>query len=655
MNRQTHLCRRDGVYQIQLRVTGFSKRSWLLRFSLATRDYAEAKARLNTSLHWALRMQNPAAFSANIDFIVARTLHFDREGRTTGCFQASERRHFLECAKRMLDDWRAAKACPITYRDIYAREGDLVACIEKLGNEVRNAIKEYGDGATSCDYMNPPEDPFGYSVRDGIVTRVLPWDLHDRWPEVARLPEHMRPKSRYKVGDRFPGEAQSAGTGTNKPTARAAEAAACNVTEPGTGRVDRLSPEAANAGYDGGALFRRNDDRLRSPISTAPLGKPMSVLLDLFLDELAQEAGGKRTADKDLRPYIEFWIHILGDKVLADYSREDARKFCCALNEIPHPKGMRAQTPIERRAYALKHGWDGLQPLSATTLENRYFTAMRRLYSWAREANHADCSTPKLKIMGEEVTGALPRDAFTNGEVRKLFSLPKFSGSQRSNGKAEGPFLNQDWAYWGYIILYLAGLRPGEIAQLEIEDIRSFEGILYFDLRPFDPEKGRIALKHMKTLKSENASRLVPIHPIMVELGLIERAKTLKALGHKRLFPDFKWRTLADGKVKHGDALARDWQKRKADVTTRANVSAYSGRHSMASLLDKLKIPNRDRERILGHSHPGVTGRYGRKGALPEDVLQAFIANDSEIVRWMREHLVAVCDRAERERKLVTD
>jgi integrase len=189
-------------------------------------------------------------------------------------------------------------------------------------------------------------------------------------------------------------------------------------------------------------------------------------------------------------------------------------------------------------------------------------------------------------------------------------------------------------------------MRPGEIAQLEIGDIQEHEGVFWFDLRPFDPAKGRIAREDIKQFKTPAASRMIPIHPTLLELGLIERAAKLQRLGHTRLFPELR-PTVKGGVKKWGHAMARDWQKRKHLVTTRCNVTAYSGRHGMAELLRELHIDPHDIEKFLGHAHPGVTGRYGRKGLMPATVVAAFINAEPPIISWVRTHLVDARDRSE--------
>jgi len=75
-----------------------------------------------------------------------------------------------------------------------------------------------------------------------------------------------------------------------------------------------------------------------------------------------------------------------------------------------------------------------------------------------------------------------------------------------------------------------SGMRINEICQLFLDDLREVEGVLCFDINK----------KKEKRLKTTSSARLIPVHPELVQLGLIEYANKLKDAGHDRLFPLLK-------------------------------------------------------------------------------------------------------------------
>ena len=74
----------------------------------------------------------------------------------------------------------------------------------------------------------------------------------------------------------------------------------------------------------------------------------------------------------------------------------------------------------------------------------------------------------------------------------------------------------------------------------------------------------------------------------------------------------------------------------------RSSPDAY---HLMADWLDNSAIAKRTRDRILGHV-TDVPGGYGRKGSINADQMAAISALEPEIVKQMREILMAAKDRA---------
>ena len=93
----------------------------------------------------------------------------------------------------------------------------------------------------------------------------------------------------------------------------------------------------------------------------------------------------------------------------------------------------------------------------------------------------------------------------------------------------------------------------------------------FFDMRPYDPAKGRVALNTLKHLKKSDYSRVVPIHPLLIDLGLLDRIERLRAAGE----------------VRRGKEVNRafDYARKLPDINlTRANISLHATRHLIGRL-----------------------------------------------------------------------
>ena len=582
-------------------------------------------------------MQSPAEIDDNIDLILSQIDVFVHEGLAEDAWQAHHRHHYLKTATTLLADWRRAEPCPIRYARFYARQRQFARALTALSGLIFEDFDHHEIALPDPDYLKPPVPRFQYlRDEDGVVTEVFEEDGPSTWPNIPHylMPERLQIGPLYGIGDAW-----------GKPSLA--------PVQPTLNRTQERSGCAEPAAKSQAPLL---PSVLEHQVHQADAAPKMSELLVKFLAEQREDTDAA-TAERDVKPYVLFAIHIMTDQPIQAYTRDQVRDLCLSMSRIPHPKGLQVQSPVDRFEFAKKNGWNGLGRLSETTIENRYICGLKRFWGWAKDAGYYRGDLPAFKLTGKKNTGALGRDSFNDQEIQALFTMPTFVGHTRSNRNRSGPVLRQDHIYWSYVIMNLTGMRPAEIAQLEIEDLMLVpdQGIYYFDLRPFDPAKGRVAREDMKIFKTEASARLVPVHPALLELGLLERAGKLAKLGHKRLFPDCRPKVLNGTDLKWGHMLAKDWQARKARVTTRAHVSAYSGRHSMADLLRKLEVSQHDCEKFLGHSHPGVNGNYGRKGLMPDKVIEAFVNMDAPIVRWLREHLVSARDRIDASGMLLED
>ncbi len=375
-------------------------------------------------------------------------------------------------------------------------------------------------------------------------------------------------------------------------------------------------------------------------------------LASQWLDEYLRYDFAKRknaTAERDVAPYVTFMITLLGDRPMKDYSSEDLENLNRALCLVPN----HGSVPVDHRKslyaryqYARDYGWDGLEKPSETTIVNRYGSAFNRFYAWLIGKRHLVLTRHKFEIFGD-LTLALPRTAFTDLEAQNLFSMVLFIGHAEEDRWASGPFLAQTGIYWSYLFLVVLGLRPSESAQVAPEDFIWLDRVLYLDLRPFDPAQGRVLRSQAKQLKSDNASRLIIVPPLLVDLGLLKLSQTRHQAGEGRLLADIKPKILSGADRDWGSAMAKDWQRRKLVLgLERENVSGYSGRHFHKELLKALGINEENRERMMGHAISSVSRGYGAKEAYDSDITEKILLAETPFLKWLRETLVGAYQRA---------
>ena len=422
--------------------------------------------------------------------------------------------------------------------------------------------------------------------------------------------------------------------------------------------VSASSEEASPSNSSTAADHFAADDayeRLILKLDSKPLAPksypiPLSTALEKFLAAEQRKHGDGR-AESDVAPMINFMIDLIGDKTLDVVTRGDIKHVNEALPEIPTRKNVPREhvgSLYARYSFAKYQGWDKLERLTTTTIKNRYHSGFRRFFSCLKKSDYWDGEIPLFDAVTAQNMMPLPRDKFEDSELKVLISQPLFTGCRNAHQIwTPGEILLQNYFYWGFLISIFTGMRTGEIGQLDINQIETDGEFVYFNLQPFDASKGRVAVADAKKLKTSNSARMVPVHPLLINLGLLGRAAELAQAGCTRLFPDCEPYIRKDGVVSWSRSLTRSFQYVKRHLGwKRANLQLYSTRHLMSHWIDAAGIAGRTKRRILGHAPLGVGDAYGAKSFL--DPAEAKIISEIEppVVQEMRRILIGARERA---------
>ena len=384
---------------------------------------------------------------------------------------------------------------------------------------------------------------------------------------------------------------------------------------------------------------------------TASIPDRMSVVLQEFLRPASRKRQHKMKGRGEAEAVVQFAIDFLGDPPMNELTEEKWKLLDEALPDIPNrdriPREF-SRTLFQRYEYAETHGWSELTRVTTTTIKSRYWGGLYKFIDWAIQEKHYRGLRYTFECIDPENLAPLPRDAFDDDELLSLLKLPLFTGCKnRLHVWQEGEYFVQSHIYWGFLICILTGMRPGEVGQLKCADIRTDNEFFYFDLRPFDARGGRVALQDLRNLKTNSAGRVIPIHPLLIELGLLDRMNELMDKGEERLFPEWECYVRKDGTERWSQPLSKSWQYVKKLLNlNRADLTLYSTRHLMADWLDSEGIAQRTRDRILGHASD-VRGRYGRKGILDPQIAAKIEALEPPVLKQMREGLLAAKKRAD--------
>jgi integrase len=417
---------------------------------------------------------------------------------------------------------------------------------------------------------------------------------------------------------------------------------------------------------------------------------PMSQVLAKFLETQRKQHGDGR-AEANVAPIVRFAINLLNDPAMTSLTGDQELAITTEMANIPTLAGF---SPAERddlfkrhqiaKACGFRRPIAGkslpLVRVSKGTLKNRYRVGLRTFFLWAIAHKFAYGPAPDFTFTTPQNPGKRVRDAFTSEEMVRLCSMPLFTGcAGKTRVWQEGLYFFQSFFYWSVLISLMSGMRPGEVSQLRCCDVLELYDEPHFRFARFsgsdDNEDDDLDRPGANQGKTPNAFRWVPIHPLLVRLGILERrdalinayvtqakrtadnlsaeernAQILFEAGQQWLFPDWKVYVKKTDQILWSQSVSKAWGHLKETYGfDRKGVTLYSARHTFKGHIDDLRgLSERSRRVLTGHSTEGdVPGQYGPK-KITEEQMKVALALDNDAIKQITVLLVAAKERAER-------
>jgi integrase len=201
---------------------------------------------------------------------------------------------------------------------------------------------------------------------------------------------------------------------------------------------------------------------------------------------------------------------------------------------------------------------------------NKHIRRLSSLFNYAVKNGHISSNPASDMQIKNKKRADQEREAYITDDLDKLFNSKEYI-----EGKHRQPY-----CFWTPLIALYTGCRLEEICQLHLEDIRQDHGVWIFDIND----------KNEKKLKNRSSERLVPIHPQLINLGLIKFAAGLREKGHSRLFPELKQQR--DG---YGQIVSKWFGRYKTRCGIGAGKTFHSFRHTFITHLKHKQIDGAER------------------------------------------------------------
>jgi integrase len=197
-----------------------------------------------------------------------------------------------------------------------------------------------------------------------------------------------------------------------------------------------------------------------------------------------------------------------------------------------------------------------------------------------------------LKVMTGSAKEA--RLSFNRQDLMTLLDLNSLRAEARKH----------PWRYWLPLLGRATGARLEELCQLRVDDFIEHQGIQCIRI---DDSRGD------QKLKNSSSRRLLPLHPALIDLGLLQHVKAVATAGAERLFPELE---AVRGKLGHAPSKWFGRYKTKQGVTD-PRKTFHSFRHTLIDDLRDAEVQDSLIKRIAGHEDSAITfSIYGSRTPL---------------------------------------
>jgi integrase len=277
-------------------------------------------------------------------------------------------------------------------------------------------------------------------------------------------------------------------------------------------------------------------------------------------------------------------------------SREDCLRFRELIMHLPAHAQLLCPGKSTKQAVDIA-ATRGLKRLSPKGV-NKYVNKLAAVFNYASKELLIDGPSPARGLaLKKSRHRREDRDPFKADQLAQIFGSSIFTteAGQRVQIGCAGKF-------WVPLLSLFMGLRQGEACQLEVADFESIEEIPYVKVRGgTDPTDKRV-----KTLAG---NRIVPIHPKLLELGLLACVERAKAASVSRIFPEIK-----RGVDTYFSPYSKSFSRflRSVGAYTR-RTTFHSFRHNFRDALRVADAPEEVVEALGGWKDPrdSTSSKYG--------------------------------------------
>lgn len=320
-------------------------------------------------------------------------------------------------------------------------------------------------------------------------------------------------------------------------------------------------------------------------------GPTLATLSKLYIEEGKRGGTWRTVSTFEVERALRDLFELMGDMAAEAFDVQQARLLKERLSRCPQYFGLRPEYEGKTLKQVVESG-ASYKTITAVTVNNR-LRKLSAFLSWCKANGYiSDNPLVGMKVMTGSAKEA--RLSFDRHDLTTLLDLAALRAEARKH----------PWRYWLPLLGRVTGARLEELCQLRVDDFIEQQGLQC--IRIDDSREGQ-------NLKNSSSRRILPLHPALIELGLLKNVEAVRSTGADRLFPELE---AVRGKLGHAPSKWFGRYKTKQGITD-PRKTFHSFRHTLIDDLRDAGVQDSLIKRIAGHEDAAVTfSIYGSRSPL---------------------------------------
>jgi integrase len=295
---------------------------------------------------------------------------------------------------------------------------------------------------------------------------------------------------------------------------------------------------------------------------------------------------------------FEVILELLGEKTpIRDLTRADFKDLRDVLDALPpNCNNIAALKNLPIREASARGSEMGLPGLSKATV-HKTITVCRSVMGYAEAEGYIERNCV-VDLFRRQPPAQIRRvQPFSSNQLTRFFCTGAVYGTSKEDFTRDGRF-------WVPLIALWSGMRLGEIAQLQAADIEIKSGVPIFVITP----EQRVESDEMKSIKTVQSRRIVPVHPELQHMGLLNYHRSILERGFVPLFPDLRRNEYSRQYDQFVQQMAHDMTR---SGSRSPNHSFRSFRHNFRDAMREAGTSDENVRRLGGWTLRSIADAYG--------------------------------------------